>query len=338
MANQTSNLPYSAGRRTPAGRAGFSLVELLVVIAIIALLVALILPAVQAARESARLADCKNRMRQIALALHHYHDARRSFPSGVEVKERGECLGFESHGGTNWLIEILPYVEEQALSALYEKKLYNESPENAAVRTTFVSTYSCPGDEQIGQKIVPALGRVAPAEKANIPYMSGSYRGVSGESNGLRFLDAAPPVSLGYAPNQRGVLHAVGTGLEKFSRERFRTITDGKSHTLMVGESVTRTNPGIHTLWAYSHDFYALSAVTKQDRVFWGDYDRCISVFGVGGNLPCQRGWGSSHHRLLNFAFVDASVRSLSDSIDMTVLSAMATIAGGETPLRSESE
>ncbi len=82
---------------------GFTLVELLVVIAIIGVLVALLLPAVQAAREAARRAWCKNNLKQIGLAFHLYHDQRKTFP-----------FGFNEHG-TAWSALILPQLEQQGL-------------------------------------------------------------------------------------------------------------------------------------------------------------------------------------------------------------------------------
>src|ERR1700730_5594355 len=73
-------------------KSGFTLIELLVVIAIIAVLIALLLPAVQAAREAARRSQCRNNLKQIALAAHNYHDVNKTFPPAFD-------LLLASHGG-----------------------------------------------------------------------------------------------------------------------------------------------------------------------------------------------------------------------------------------------
>src|SRR5688572_28345613 len=101
----------SRGWRRQNAHEAFTLVELLVVIAIIGVLVALLLPAVQAAREAARTAQCTNNLKQIGIALHNYHDTLQTLPSGWIMK-----AGNEAEWG--WTTFILPYAEQQPL---YEK-------------------------------------------------------------------------------------------------------------------------------------------------------------------------------------------------------------------------
>lgn len=98
--------PHQLGRRTLHG---FTLVELLVVIAIIGILVALLLPAIQAARESARRAECVNKIKQIGIALHNHHSTHGSLPPGVP-----QCNRLPQHqGGSSmcqgpvWTLNIL---------------------------------------------------------------------------------------------------------------------------------------------------------------------------------------------------------------------------------------
>ena len=100
---------------------GFTLIELLVVVAIIGLLVAIMLPAVQGARERGRRLNCANNLKQISLAVLQYHGSYGCFPPGNITLSEGLCtldgsnFGYPSQSGTNWLISILPFVEQQHL-------------------------------------------------------------------------------------------------------------------------------------------------------------------------------------------------------------------------------
>src|SRR5688572_7278344 len=103
----------------PAKRKGFTLVELLVVIAIIGVLVALLLPAVQAARESARRMSCSNNLKQFGIAIHNYHDTFTLLPMSIGPWSQG-ASPTPQRNGKGWIVSILPQLEQSALFAEFE--------------------------------------------------------------------------------------------------------------------------------------------------------------------------------------------------------------------------
>jgi len=123
------------------GRAGFSLIELLVVIAIIGILIALLLPAVQAARATARRMACLNNLRQIGLAMHGHHDARRRFPAGGI--ERRNAL-YPNGRQLAWSVFILPYMEEESLFDLLDLSKAFDDPANEEAAKRVLPVYICP--------------------------------------------------------------------------------------------------------------------------------------------------------------------------------------------------
>ena len=120
-------------------RRAFTLIELLVVIAIIAILIALLLPAVQQAREAARMSRCRNNLKQIGLAVNNYYEVYNALPDGGNDTGSGwpcsACCNANNRGEWNWMYQILPQLEQASLYAEQSDTLVYRSP---------VSTFYCP--------------------------------------------------------------------------------------------------------------------------------------------------------------------------------------------------
>ncbi len=181
-------------------RVGFTLVELLVVVAIIGVLVALLLPAVQAARESARRATCKNRLHQIGIALHAYHDVHEELPVG--------CTEWRPWRGVDerqlaWSAFLLPQLEQQSLYDSLDLDLPFDHPVNAEAAATVLPMYLCPSASR-GAELSSGRG---PAH----------FGGMYGER-----------ITSPNSPPKGVMLIDQSTAL--------REITDGTSHTIVVAE------------------------------------------------------------------------------------------------------
>ena len=128
-------------------RQGFTLVELLVVIAIIGILVALLLPAIQAAREAARRAECKNHLRQIAVACLNHESTHRIFPRGgwgwLWMGDPDKGHGPEQPGG--WIYQATPYLEEAAVFAVGKGLSPTQKADELKKQmSAVIPTFNCP--------------------------------------------------------------------------------------------------------------------------------------------------------------------------------------------------
>lgn len=342
------------GAKEQGIRRGFTLVELLVVIAIIGVLVALLLPAVQQAREAARRMSCNNNLKQIGVALHNHHDAKLTFPPG----------GMQTGGNgtpcyTTWTIEILPYMEQQALYDKYDQSLLNTHANNyAVIAQQRMVPYECPSDPHRYKLEPPASG---PDTSRN--WRHGSYRAVSGICGNPLSYGAWDTFEPQLWPNNelnkawRGVMHATATAYngvpaqmvtfngastsQMGGPERFQNITDGTSNTLMVGEltfiDVTRRG----TFWAYTYASYNQSSICDESRQLTHKFGfptptplpngtGCAGTPGRDGDQKCKRSFGSLHNSIINFVMADGSVRAVSYNADLSLLRPMASIDGGE--------
>jgi prepilin-type N-terminal cleavage/methylation domain-containing protein/prepilin-type processing-associated H-X9-DG protein len=287
-------------------RMAFTLIELLVVIGIIAILVSLMAPAVQRIRDAAARAQCSNNLRQIGLALHQYHDASRIFPPGMRWQK-----GKDQQPLASWMIQILPYIEQQGLWNLTQEA-YRKSPRPfnnpphiglATVMPLFV----CPSDGR-GFNV-----QFAARDKFNVGLTN--YLGVEG-------LDLN---------NTNGMLY-------RDSRVRMADVTDGLSNTLLVGERPP--SPDFQFGWWYAgvgqrHTGSCDSVLGVQEqhvgRIVQGGCSPGTYSF-VPGSLgnPCDMyHFWSTHIGGAHFLFADGSVHFVGYGA-APLLPALASRAGGE--------
>ena len=294
-----------------ARRPAFTLVELLVVIAIIGILVALLLPAVQAARESARRTQCTNNLKQIGLAINNYATEDGSLPVGNPGPDTpGDP---EQHG---LFTTILPYLEE---NTLYEGINFSLIPRQEPSRFTAVSAYLCPSYSE------PA---VVESNTVN-SYQLGAL--TTYQANGGAFVRNRQP----YTGSLEGNIPLNGPFGWGEKKRRVSQITDGLSKTFIMGEFVHvdripggdySTPPGNTRPWMMGGSAFKASYVFKVlEHPPNSQIDRVAD--GVPFNhLP----HGSFHPGITNFVFGDGSVRSIDDHIDLDIYQGFATIDGEE--------
>lgn len=343
---------------------GFTLVELLVVIAIIGILVALLLPAIQAARESARRSQCVNQLRQMIIAMHNHLSAHRVFPSGgiepwpqiEDYSQGGKPFGPEKQG-LSWAFQILPYLEEGSVHGLATTRQIEQSP---------VTMYFCPSRRpptrnpiegtwlmdyasltptrsrgQLGDAAFDAL--LLNGRACNTAYGFWGQKTYGNDFNPL----AATRLGANYEPFW-GVIIRSSYLVRKGSRGTPATaitelgygepvsegkITDGTSKTAVLAEK--RLRPTTYFQAEY-HDDKGWADGWDPDTVRMtmcppARDDDTYYVAGARRGDP-QQGLavGSAHAGIFNTAFADSSVRPLSFEIDLETFNRLGHRADGD--------
>jgi prepilin-type N-terminal cleavage/methylation domain-containing protein/prepilin-type processing-associated H-X9-DG protein len=219
-------------------RRSFTLVELLVVITIIGILIALLLPAVQAAREAARRAQCTNNLKQLGLALHGYHETWKSFPAQVQGSDgfAGVCIdcqgatcqaGHCNDGLLSPVMVLLPFMDQQALyTQLSTPMTYKGFAYSAWGPMPWGSDYA-PFNEQISSLICPSNSSGGFSNTRGAPNGHTSYNFCNGDNSNNGYGGG------GYngATPQRGVFGV-------YSYKTMSDVHDGLSNTLLMSEAV----------------------------------------------------------------------------------------------------
>jgi prepilin-type N-terminal cleavage/methylation domain-containing protein/prepilin-type processing-associated H-X9-DG protein len=282
-------------------RRGMTLIELLVVIAIIGVLMALLLPAIQAARESARRMQCQSNLRQIGVGLAHCADSAGVFPIG--------CMGGPNYLHDSrilsWNVQMLPQLEQQPIYDRFDLSASATPAVNRAIAATVIPQFICPS--------VPETQFVSQTglwKGAAFTDYGGTY-GVEGvghdveQSNGDPTFDPLTSHELQtLREDSLGVmLYDVGVSAKQ--------ITDGLSKTTSVAESTYRRRDG-YAEWANGHNIFSQNQSTP------------INGVGLYNEI------GSAHPGGASILFCDSHVEFVEESADQTVLLAKITKAGGE--------
>ncbi|OWK43800.1 DUF1559 domain-containing protein [Fimbriiglobus ruber] len=303
-------------------RRAFTLIELLVVIAIIAILIGLLLPAVQKVREAAARAKCSNNLKQVAIALHAYHDTNNKFPYGQQnYIGQDQPVSSPGQGRWCWFQLILPYVEQ---APLYNGFNQGSPSYNLISRNLPISTFTCPSD--------PNGGKNQTKDQGGAGGGGGMDTAQGFHGNYVTCLGATIFGSAGGGTSLGGMFYSQ-------SATKMTDITDGTSNTLMVGETLlvpdSSTSNDFHGRYYNNWTGESLFSTLQPPNTAQGDIMyQCITI----PNVPCAGSTTSGvvkyarsrHTGGVNAALADGSVRFIANSIDAPTYLYLGTRAGGE--------
>jgi prepilin-type N-terminal cleavage/methylation domain-containing protein/prepilin-type processing-associated H-X9-DG protein len=303
-------------------RRGFTLIELLVVVAIIGLLMALLLPAVQKVRAAADRMICASNMRQIGVALHHYHfDYNTMPPSGWTTTNvhnpAGKFVG--------WRALILPYIEQDNVRKHYSTSVHWWEEPNLTLAGTPVKIFLCPTTPD-RKMVTSAIAKPPrPAITFPMPAAPTDYEALMGNQPSI------DPTLYGSQPQNRSVLF-------RNSRTHLGHIYDGTSTTIMIVECAARPlvyrgrtrrddlNNDQGQCWADSEGAFSLDGATPDGSLQGlGPILTPRAINATNENEPY-----SFHPFGANFLFADGHVTFIGDTIGLLEFAALVTKNAGE--------
>jgi len=315
-------------------RKAFTLVELLVVIAIIGVLVAILLPAIQAAREAARRTQCINNLKQMGLAILNYNSARKEFPTGGTEPWHDEGGANAIHGkGYGWMVQILPYVEEQNLQNISKGFGAGDRHRDYVVRGTPVPLYFCPSRRP------PTIVMTNCAQKvANVTYgcALNDYAGAAPAHKNAAGVWQINDITGQY---WGGITHGSPPAGRRFygvmvrtisnAPARIKDITDGTSKTMVVSEKAVERSKYTTGAW---HDDIGWTDGWDPDIMRFNGLEPTADIITDGqplGDIGFR--FGASHTAAMNAVFADGSCRAITYDIPREVLNFLGHRSDGIT-------
>ncbi|MGH7136846.1 MAG: DUF1559 domain-containing protein [Pirellulales bacterium] len=343
---------WAVAQRAARRRRAVTLIELLVVLSTIGMLMALLLPAVQAAREAARRAECANNLRNVAFAIAGELNAKRRLPASGHFSTNG--VPFH-----DWVVSVLPYLERSDLAVEWRFDEPWNKPPNAALRRTGIQILVCPDDDTVAlgegnlsYVVNGGFGWTHPVDCPTVTYGGASTftkfdfngNGVTCPSNAAK--DNSPVGTDKDLFFKTGLFFAenwpYGSGTVR--HHTADSIVDGLSNTIILAENLWAGYDPTGGDWAAPYPWRAcffLSGYVCQDskcskgNVNWGNANSrsgSAAREAINGALLAGEGtspWPSSRHPGgVNLAFCDGHLRFVDQNIDGPVYAWLVTPQG----------
>ncbi|MBC8353052.1 MAG: DUF1559 domain-containing protein [Planctomycetes bacterium] len=322
-------------------RRGYTFAEILVVIAIIGILVALLLPAVQAAREAARRATCAKHLEQLIIAVHNYEMLHQVYPPGT-INQTGPIKTLPQGYHHNWLIQLLPYIEQKNTHAHIDSLVGVYDPNNMPVRRVDIQIFRCPSMPGSGRAYSDYAGVhndvEAPIDVTNNGtfFLNSrvSYFDLKDGSSNTLFVGEKDTYAgdLGWMSGTRATLRNTGVPINSSQGKNWRTrryfsrptgYPPGLEIDDLPVEAMMTDEDTLATLFGDTDDPFASNNYRNNGGYGWGSSEdeaeeEVLPEFKLPEDVTLAvGGFGSQHPGGAQFAVGDGSVRFCAETIDV---------------------